>query len=206
MSIVTYNNRSIANISAIPGAAKSLTHIKTLTASSSSTISFVNGSSDVVLDSTYPIYLFKLIQIHPANDSTPFEFNGSIDGGSNYNVVKTSSGFATYHQEDGSDGAVAYAAHLDEAQATGDNRLMHNVGADNDEAGSGELFLFNPSSTTFVKHFIYRGIDTHKQPAVQDNFTAGYFNTTSAINAIIFRFETGNIDAGTIKLYGLKDS
>ena len=206
MSIVTYNNRSIANISAVPGAAKSLIHIKTLTASSSSTISFVNGSSDVVLDSSYPIYLFKLINIHPANDSTPFEFNGSIDGGSNYNVTKTSAGFGTYMNEDGQHASLGYAAHLTESQGTADNRLMHNIGAENDEAGSGELFLFNPSSTTFIKHFIYRGIDTHKQPAIQDNFIAGYFNTTSAINAIIFRFETGNIGSGTLKLYGLKDS
>ena len=89
MSIVTYNNRSVANISAIPGAAKSLTHIKTLTASSSSTLSFVDGSSDVVLDSTYPIYIFKFINIHAATDLAEFNFNLSIDGGSNYNVTKT---------------------------------------------------------------------------------------------------------------------
>ena len=75
MSIVTYNNRSIRNISAIPGAATSLTHIKTLTASSSSTLSFVDGSSDVVLDSTYPIYLFRFINIHPATDNVKFGIN-----------------------------------------------------------------------------------------------------------------------------------
>ena len=90
MSIVTYNNRSIANISAVPGAAKSLTHIKTLTASSSATLSFVDGSDDVVLDNTYPIYLFKFISMHPASNGVFFEFNLSTDSGSNYNVTKTS--------------------------------------------------------------------------------------------------------------------
>ena len=102
MSIVSYNNRSIKDITAIPGAAKSLTHIKTLTASSSSTLSFVNGSSDVVLDSTYPIYIFKFINIHPSNDGGVFEFNFSVDSGSNYNVAKTTTAFRAYNEESGS--------------------------------------------------------------------------------------------------------
>ena len=99
MSIVTYNNRSIANISAVPGAAKSLTHIKTLTASSSATLSFVNGSSDVVLDSTYPIYVFKFINIHAATDTANFLVNFSADTGSNYNVTKTTTYIHVYHDE-----------------------------------------------------------------------------------------------------------
>ena len=101
MSIVTYNNRSIANISAIPGAAKSLTHIKTLTASSSANLSFVDGSSDVVLDNTYPIYLFKIINCHPATDEVDFSFQGSTNTGSSYGVTMTSTGFTAYHNEAG---------------------------------------------------------------------------------------------------------
>ena len=101
MSIVTYNNRSIANISAIPGAAKSLTHIKTLTASSSATITFLNGSSDVVLDSTYPIYLFKWINAHPATDDSRLEIQGTTDG-SNYNTASTTTFFRSLHKEDAS--------------------------------------------------------------------------------------------------------
>ena len=91
-------NRSIANISAIPGAAKSLTLIKTLTASSSGTLSFVDGTSSVVLDNTYKEYLFTFKDIHPGTQSK-FSFNGSIDSGSNYNVAKTSTFFYAYHEE-----------------------------------------------------------------------------------------------------------
>ena len=109
MSIVTYNNRSIRNISAVPGAAESLTHIKTLTASSSSTLSFVDGSSDVVLDSTYPIYLFKFINIHPATNNTDFSFNASDDDSSHsYDVVKTTTTFDAFHKEDGGNQALNY--------------------------------------------------------------------------------------------------
>ncbi len=124
MSIVTYNNRSIANISAIPGAAKSLTHIKTLTASSSSTLSFVNGSDDVVLDSTYPIYLFKFINIHPANDDARFFHLNFADGGSNYNVTKTTTFFQAYHDE--ADSATCFSLYEtgnDLAQGTGFQNL-----------------------------------------------------------------------------------
>ena len=205
MSIVTYNNRSIANISAIPGAAKSLTHIKTLTASSSSTLSFVDGSSDVVLDSTYPIYLFKFINIHPSEASRP-QFNVSIDSGSNYNVAKTTTFFASYHAESGGDtGGLGYSTGGDLAQGTGVQRLGGDTDADNDTAMSGTLTLFNPSSTTFVKHFI--GTTQQVSTAYsQELFLSGYANTTSAINAIQFSQDTGTIQTGTIKLYGIKDA
>ena len=101
MSIVTYNNRSIANISAIPGAAKSLIHIKTLTASGDSTLSFAHGSSDVVLDSTYPIYVFKFINCHTNTNERNVVFKGSIDAGSNYNVTQTTTVFRARNFEDG---------------------------------------------------------------------------------------------------------
>ena len=206
MSIVTYNNRSIRNISAIPGAAKALTHIKTLTASSSSTLSFVDGSDDVVLDSTYPIYVFKFINIHPATDARHFTFQGNAAGGSGYNETITSTTFEARHDEGDSGTSLGYESDRDQAQGTSAQIIVQGIGSDNDQSGSGELFLFNPSSTTFVKHFMAKG-----QCSTDDNkshilYTAGYFNTTSAIDEIQFAMSGGNIDAGTIKLYGIKDS
>ena len=144
MSIVTYNNKSIANISAIPGAAKSLTHIKTLTASSSSTLSFVDGSNDVVFDNTYPIYVIKFINIHPATDQPTFQFNLSADGGSNYNVTKTSSYFRAHHNEGDTETILGYDASLDLAQSTGNQIITSAVGGDNDQCMNGTLFIFNP--------------------------------------------------------------
>ena len=205
MSIVTYNNRSIANISAIPGAAKSLTHIKTVTASSSSTVSFVNGSSDVVLDSTYPIYFFKIINAHPASDDQNLQFNFTTDG-TNFNVTKTSTSFGADHNEADSTAQLQYKSGNDLAQSTGEQSIGASTGADNDQASSSELIFFNPSSTTFVKHFISRSSQARHSDGAQDFFTAGYCNTTSAITGIRFKFQSGNIDAGTFKLYGLKDS
>jgi hypothetical protein len=206
MSIVTYNNRSIANISAIPGAAKSLTHIKTLTASSSDTLSFVDGSSDVVLDSTYPIYLFKFINIHPETNSKELRFNGSTDSGSNYNVTKTSTSFEVAHYEDDSLTNFRYRTDQDQAQSTAFHPLIADIGNLDDECAVGSMYLFNPSSTTFVKNFIIEFQNYVANNQSQQNFSGGYFNTTSAVDAIQFKMNTGNIDSGTIKLYGIKDS
>ena len=206
MSIVTYNNRSIRNISAIPGTAKALTHIKTLTASSSSTLSFVNGSDDVVLDSTYPIYLFKFINIH---NSAVAQFQVNFrDGGSNYDATKTTTSFYAYHAENGGEQALSYVTSTDEAQSTDAQALTTSPGIENDEAGSGELYLFNPSSTTFVKHFLgtMNYVDDSGSPLSVQFDIAGYCNVTAAIDAVQFSCSSGNIDAGTIKLYGLKDS
>jgi hypothetical protein len=207
MSIVTYNNRSIANISAIPGAAKSLTHIKTVTASSSSTLSFVDGSSDVVLDSTYPIYLFKFINIHSSAEAQ-LQVNFR-DGGSSYDATKTTSAFRAYHFESDSGAGLGYQTTEDLAQSTSFQRIgQYQSSGDNDSSGSGHLYLFNPSSTVFVKHFIsnYAHHYTNSAPGIVDNYIAGYCNTTTAIDGVQFKMDSGNIDAGTIKLYGLKDS
>jgi hypothetical protein len=206
MSIVTYNNRSIANISAIPGAAESLTHIKTLTASSSANLSFVDGSSDVVLDNTYPIYVFKFINIHPATDGAQFKFNLSADTGSNYNVAKTTTFFKAYHNEAGSATSLTYEASDDLAQGTGSQFLSSVIDNDNDACWDGTMHLFNPSSTTFVKHFISVGASLGASTYSYNDFVAGYGNTTSAVDAVQFTMSSGNIDAGTIKLYGIKDS
>ena len=205
MSIVTYNNRSIRNISAIPGAAKSLTHIKTLTASGESTFNFVNGSSDVVLDSTYPIYVFKLINIHPSANSR-IELRGSTDTGSNYTATITSTCFRAYRDEADSDTSLGYDTGSDAQQANFVDLINASTGTDNDQSGVATMYLFNPSSTTFVKHFIARCIFYEDANMPVDHYTAGYFNTTSAIDEISFKMSSGNIDTGTFKLYGLKDS
>ena len=205
MSIVTYNNRSIANISAIPGAAKALTHIKTINAgtSGSTNVNFVNGSSDVVLDSTYPVYLFKFIDIHPSSNDVTFDFQGSTNTGSSYGVTMTTTSFEAYHDEAGSTTTLGYSAASDLAQATGFQDLTGGIGNGNDENGGGELYLFNPASTSFVKHFIGNFQSYKSDDYTHQNFPAGYGNTTSAVNAIRFKFASGNIDSGTIKMYGV---
>ena len=208
MSIVTYNNRSIRNVTSISGAAQSLTHIKTLTASSSATLSFVDGSSDVVFDSTYPIYLFKFYNIHPASDAENFQFNASADTGSNYNVTKTTTAFYAFHQASNGTTSLTYSTGSDLAQGTGFFKIMTTLGNDNEGSGCGELYLFAPSSTTFVKHFMS---DCNNWHSNNSNSTvnwraAGYCNTTTAIDGVQFKMDSGNIDAGTIKLYGIKDS
>ena len=207
MSIVTYNNRSIANISAIPGAAKSLTLIKTLTASSSSTLSLVNGSSDVVFDSTYPIYLVKFINIHPSQSSNNgFQFQATTDG-SNFNTTLTSTFFRAYHFESpNGNETVGYQTAQDKAQSTDFQRITHDddLGNDNDSSGSGELMFFNPSSTTFVKHFFTNFNHNQSNAFTVNVYVAGYFNTTSAITGLQFKMGNGNVDSGTIKLYGIK--
>ena len=184
----------------------SMVFIKKLTASSSSALSFVHGASSVVLDSTYKSYVFTFKNIHPASDNQNFEFNGSIDGGSNYNATKTTTAFVAYHAESGSDAALEYAPGADRAQSTDYQKLTDGysgVGNDDDQSCSGYLRLFNPADTTHVKHFIARVNISNNINFSCDNHTAGYFNTTSAINAITFRVGYGNIDAGDICLYGI---
>ena len=205
MSIVTYNNRSITNISAIPGATKSLTHIKTLTASDDANLTFTHGSSDVVLDSTYPIYVFKYINMHPAADSKTLKFNLSTDSFSS-EATKTTTFFRAYHDEAGSATTLSYDTGEDVAQSTGDQTLGELIGGDNDQSASGELKLFNPSSTTFVKHFIAETSYAQQADYAFRGMMAGYANTTSAINSVRFKFSSANIGSGTIKLYGIKDS
>ena len=206
MALVKYNNNSISAVTSaasIPSGAMTL--IKTLTASSSSTLSFVHGSSDVVLDSTYPIYVFKFINIHPSTDDKKFEFNMSVDTGSNYNVAKTTTWFQAYHAENDAGAALAYNTSVDLAQGTGFQTISGNVGIVSDSNVGGYLHLFNPSSTTFVKHFIARVCST-QQSYANEQYTAGYINTNSAIDEVSFKMASGNIDSGTIKLYGIKDS
>ena len=207
MALVKYNNNSISGITSAPNVGSgNITLIKTITASSDSTISFVDGSSDVVLDNTYPIYLFKLINIHPGTDNVHLQVNFSTNSGSNYNVTKTSTSFAAYHQEDAGDAALTYSTSRDLAQGSGVQRLVDNIGAADDECTSGELFLFNPYSNEFVKNFLAEFSQTNAGEQAWRHNVSGYCNTTSAVDAVQFTMSSGNIDAGTIKLYGIKDS
>jgi len=187
----------------------SMVLIKTLTASSSANLSFVHGSSDVVLDSTYPIYVFKFINCHPANDGQQLYMSGSVNSGSNYEATsKTTTCFRAYHTEGGSSGTLAYYTGGDLANSTDSQFLSVEASNENDHGVSGTFTLFNPSSTTFVKHFISSSNSIYNDSSdfSMNFYVAGYFNTTSAINGIRFRFNTGNMDVGTIKLYGIKDS
>ena len=186
--------------------AGAMTLIKTVTASSDSNITLVHGTSDVVLDSTYPIFVVKYINVHAAADSKHLEVNFR-DGGSSYDATKTTTYFEAEHGEDGTGGQMAYVAAADLAQATGGQRGAPNVGADADQSCSGELWLFNPSSTTYIKHFIIRTSTVRSDNIVFDTHAAGYCNVTAAIDGIQFTFaDSTNIDAGTFKLYGIKDS
>jgi len=207
MSIVKLNNNGVKNATAIGSITGlgSMTFIKKLTASSSSTLSFVDGSSSVVLDNTYKEYLFTFKNIHPATDEVNFQFNMSADSGSNYNVTKTTTFFEAFHREDDATPDFGYMAAKDLAQGTGFQDLVGILGNGNDDNTSGYLHLFNPSSTTFVKHFITRFSGNYRTglPGQLDQFSAGYGNTTSAIDAIQFKMSSGNIDAGDICLYGI---
>jgi hypothetical protein len=206
MALVKYNNNSLSSVtSAASFPAGALTHIKTLTASSSSTLSFVDGSSSVVLDNTYPVYLFKFINIHPATDNVKLTV-GFRDGGTDYDAVKTTTAFYAYHKEDDSGTGLDYSTAYDLAQSTSFQNIAFELGNDNDQCCSGTMHLFNPSSTTFVKHFISNFQNIRYDNMSENDYVAGYCNTTTAIDGVQFKMTSGNIDSGTIKLYGIKDS
>jgi len=195
-------NASVADVTSFANASSgTLILLSTQTASNSATISFTSG-----LDSTYDMYEFKFIDINPASDSFEFRFNGSTDSGSNYNVTKTTTFFEAAHYEDDSLTNFRYRTDLDLAQSTAFQPLAADLGNGADETASGSLLIFNPSSTTYVKHFI-SNFNTYvaNNQSVQ-TLCAGYFNTTSAVNAIRFQMASGNLTAGTIKLYGVKKS
>ena len=175
--------------------------ISTQTADDSASLSFTSG-----IDSTYKEYVFEFINMNPATNSTNFTFQCSTDGGSNYNTTVTSTAFWAYHDENDTDALLGYNTSIDQSQATAYQPLASGVGSGADEATAGELHLFNPSSTTYVKNWYSTQNTTSGDTPTYDYFvkTAGYFNTTSAINAIRFQFASGNINAGTIKMYGIK--
>ena len=185
----------------------STTLIKTLTADGSAgTLTFQDGSSDVVLDSTYKEYLFIFNNLHPSNDGPQFTFQGNAAGGADWNETITSTAFFAYHNEADTDTSLSYRTAADQAQGTSFQQLTaYGIGNGNDASLAGYLHLFNPSSTTFVKHFISRVVNEYDSsaPYVVDAYVAGYFNTTSAIDEIQFKVSAGTFDAGTIQLIGI---
>ena len=207
MALTKISNQSLSSITSLPATLPTgaLTLINTTTISAgTSSVSFTSG-----IDSTYDSYIFKFINIHPSRNDDDFAINFSTDGGSNYNVTKTTSLFRAYHFENDSAAVLQYQSAQDLAQSTAFQQLTDNLGNGADESMSGTLQLFNPSSTTFVKHFISRTSGYYEGDANFDYYIAGYANTTSAINAVQFQMQDdsnnarGNIDDGIIKLYGV---
>ena len=203
MALISNATTIFDNGSMASGFGGSMTFIKKLTASSSATLSFVDGTDGVVLDDTYKEYYFTFNNIHPATGNTQLTFQGNVAGGSDYNETITSTAFLAFHAEGGGSGTLGYEASRDQAQGTAFQDCTGDIGAENDECGNGYLHLFNPSSTTFVKHFIGRASSYHPSNRENDFYNAGYFNTTSAIDEIQFKMNSGNIDAGDICLYGI---
>ena len=199
MALKFANNNSLSAITSLPASISGggMTLIQEQTASSSATISFTSN-----IDSTYDAYMFKFYNIHPATNNTEFQFNMSTDSGSNYNVTKTTTTFNAHHSEGDATGFL-YDTNADIAQGTGFQLLAGACGNDNDQCINGDLILYAPSSTTFVKHFISRVAGFHEADYAFDFFTTGYGNTTSAIDAVQFKYDSGNIDSGVIKLYGI---
>jgi|TARA_R110001592_G_scaffold272353_1_gene539067 hypothetical protein len=175
--------------------------IKTLTASNSATLSFVHGASSVVLDGTYKSYVFKCINIHPIDDNVSFQINFR-DGGTAYDATKTTTFFRAFHTEADATG-FGYSTSVDLAQSTSAQYINWNLGNGNDESGCSTIQLFEPASTTFVKHFLARSTDYGQDNSIGDRYIAGYCNVTAAIDGVQFSFTGGNIDTGTIKMYGI---
>jgi hypothetical protein len=192
-------NNSIANVTAYNAsvATGGMKLISSQTASNSASISFTTG-----IDSTYKEYQFYFIDIHPRSEPVGFQMNLSTDSGSNYNVTKTTTFFQAIHLEDDADAVLGYYDGFDLAQSTAFQTLNTNLGNGADESCSGSLTLFNPSSTTYVKHFIADVTGYRNDNAVIKSYTAGYGNTTSAINAVRFQMSSGNFD-GTILMFGI---
>ena len=172
--------------------------LSTQTASSSSSISFTSG-----IDSTYSEYLFIFNNIHPATNNVNWTVNFR-DGGSNFDATKTTTSFLANHTEAGGGASISYSTGLDLAQSTSYLSLNENTyGTDADASLCGEMILFAPSSTTFVKHFLIRNTHMATNPGSRQDYTAGYCNVTDAIDGVDFKFSSGNIDSGTIQMFGV---
>ena len=180
-----------------------MTLIKTLTASTSATLSFVDGASSVVLDDTYDSYVFKFIDIHPATDGAKFTFQADTGTNTSYNQTVTTTNFRAYHNEADSATSLAYDTGEDLAQSTNFITTDTGIGNDNDQCKVGNLTIYNPSSSVFVKHFICVSNNYVLSDYSQNDFIAGYFNTTTALTRVRFKMNSGNIDSGVIKLYGV---
>jgi hypothetical protein len=199
MALTKISNNSLSAISSLPASIPTgaLTLLSTQTASASASISFTSG-----IDSTYDSYIFKFIDIHPETDGSNITFQCSTDSGSTYATTVTSTYFQAFHFENDSGANLEYAAAKDLAQSTSFQNIATGIGSDNDQNYGGSLQLYNPSSDTFVKHFIVNGNSADASDITINQIPAGYFNTTSAIDAIQFKMSSGNFD-GIIKMYGV---
>ncbi len=199
MAIKTANNQSMTAITSLPSgvSAKSMILLATETASSSSTVTFASN-----IDDTYKEYIIKFYDVHPTTDNVDFQINFR-DGSSAYDATKTTTMFRSWQLENGTSTGLAYDDGRDLAQSTGVLQIGYDIGNDNDQSASGYLHLYDPSNTTFVKHFIARCNFTHYQDYQIDQYTAGYCNVTAAIDGVQFSMSSDNIDAGTFKLYGV---
>ena len=195
---VISNGTTLLDAGALSVATGAMTLLSTVTASSSATVSFASG-----ITSTYKEYIFKFYDVHPSADAADLTVNFR-DGSSAYDATKTSSFFWAYHDEADSDTTLNYASSNDLAQGTGVQPISSNPGYDNDQACSGTLHLFDPASTTFVKHFIAISNSTEPANYSINSYASGYCNVTAAIDGVQFKFESGNIDSGTFKMYGIK--
>ena len=205
--LVKHNNNSLSAITSAGQLTQGkMTLIKTVSASNISGVEFVHGSSGVILDSTYPIYLFKFINIHPATDNVNLQIYFSTNSGSGYGIATQTTFFVAYHDEADSATTLDYFTGSDAANQTGGANFMVNVGNDNDQGGCMDFYLFNPSSTTFVKHFISTNQSAHQADYSQNVYVAGYANTQNAINGVKWTYSSGNVDSATVKLYGIKGS
>jgi hypothetical protein len=192
-------NNSLSAITTLPSSISdgALNLISTQTASASASISFTSG-----IDSTYDSYVFKFINCHPATDSTKFTFQADTGTNTNYNQTITSTFFRAA-QDESATTDFGYKTADDQAQGTAFQTLCGTIGNANDESCSGTLQLFNPSSSTYVKHFIGRVHGYTNNDYSIDDFVAGYINTTTPITRVQFKFASGNIDDGIIKMYGV---
>ena len=206
-SIASVNGVASASIASINGitfqAVISDAHvlIATATASASATLSFTTG-----IDSTYDVYEWRYENMHPASSNVAFSFQVNQSGQTGFNEIITSSFFEAHHNEADSATSLSYEAGEDQAQGTAYQPLMGQVGIDNDQSASGVLRLYDPSSTTFTKLFDATANGSHEADYSTENFVGGYINTTGAIDEISFKFSTGNIDSGVVKMYGVKTS
>ena len=202
MALVKYNNNSISSVTALDSIASGDINLIT-TNTISSGVSSSSFTSNI--DSTYDTYLFKFINIHPATDNVNLTVNFR-DGGSDFDATKTTTYFHAYHDEADSGTSVGYNTSNDIAQGTGYQIIGHIPGNDGDQSVSGTLYLFSPSSTTFVKHFIsnFNSYTYHNYSL--NTYVGGYCNVTAAIDGVDFKFSSGNIDSGVIKMYGLSKS
>jgi len=202
MALVKYNNNSISAVTALDSIASGSL---VLLATNNITSGVSSSSFTSNIDSTYDTYMFKFINMHPATDGANFQVNFR-DGGSDFDATKTTTFFNAFHDEADANTGLNYFASNDLAQSTSFQNISLAVGADNDQSTSGILYLFQPSSTTFVKHFISQ-FDSYESTNYSTNyFVAGYCNVTAVIDGVDFKFSSGNIDSGVIKMYGLSKS